>query len=90
MSDHENGTADRVRQQSMVRNPVVTSTKGESMKTVDVYWTHAELCEILGVPPEMGLVCDEDALTWRPDAEMWRLSMRVGTEEEVEAAVSGE
>jgi hypothetical protein len=56
------------------------------MDRKETYFTHDELCEMLDVPKESGLLVDENALIWWPPAEMWRLSVKVGTKEEVEAA----
>lgn len=45
------------------------------MKKVDIYLSHAELCEILHVTPEHSL-SDVEAI-YRPDAEMWLLTAKI-------------
>jgi len=55
------------------------------METRKIYLSHDELCEMLDVPKDSGLLADEYALIYWPPAEMWRLSLKVGTKEEVEA-----
>lgn len=55
------------------------------METKKVYLTHDELCDMLNVPKESGLIADEYSLIWYSPAEMWQLSMKVGTKEEIEA-----
>ena len=55
------------------------------MKNISTYFTHDELCEMLDVPKEAGLLADEYSLIWWPPAEMWKLTMKVGTKEEIEA-----
>jgi len=58
------------------------------MKKVETYLTHEELCELLDVSPsESGLVADEYSLIWWYPAQMWKLSMQVGTKEEIEALI---
>ena len=58
------------------------------MKTKKTYLTHDELCEILDVPKESGLLAGEYSLIWWQPAEMWQLSMKVGTKEEIEAIIA--
>ena len=55
------------------------------MDTKSIYLTHDELCEMMDVPKDSGLVADEYSLIYWPPAEMWKISMKVGTKEEVEA-----
>ena len=55
------------------------------MKDKSIYLTHDELCEMLAVPKESGLVADEYSLIYWPPAKMWRLTLTVGTKDEVEA-----
>jgi len=55
------------------------------MENKEIYLTHDELCEILDVPKESGIVADEYSLIYWPPAQMWRISVKVGTKEEVEA-----
>jgi len=54
------------------------------MQTVKAYLTHEDLCDLLEVPSEMGLISDEYSLIWYPPASAWQLTMKVGTKEEVE------
>jgi hypothetical protein len=60
---------------------------GEIMKDVSTYFTHDELCEMLDVPRDSGLMSDEYSLIWWPPAEMWKLTMKVGTKGELESMV---
>ena len=55
------------------------------METKKIYLTHDELCEMFDVPKESGVLADEYSLIYWPPAEMWQLSIKVGTKEEVEA-----
>jgi hypothetical protein len=55
------------------------------MENKSVYLTHDELCEMMDVPKESVLVADEYSLIYWPPAEMWKLTLKVGTKEEVEA-----
>ena len=55
------------------------------METKKIYFTHDELCEMFDIPKESGILTDEYALIYYPPAEMWQLSIRVGTQEEVMA-----
>jgi len=55
------------------------------MEAKSIYFTHDELCEIMDVPKESGLVSDEYSLIYWPPAEMWKLTLKVGTKEEIES-----
>lgn len=55
------------------------------MQEKSIYLTHEELCEMFDIPKESGVVADEYSLIYRPDAEMWKLTVKVGTKEETEA-----
>ena len=59
------------------------------MEDKSIYLTHAELCELLDVPEDTGLLADEDSLIFWPPAEMWRLTVKVGTKEEVQEMCNG-
>uniref|UniRef100_A0A6M3KEJ7 Uncharacterized protein n=1 Tax=viral metagenome TaxID=1070528 RepID=A0A6M3KEJ7_9ZZZZ len=58
------------------------------MKDVSTYFTHDELCEMLDVPKESGLFAPDYSLIWWPPAEMWKLTMKVGTLEEIESLIN--
>jgi len=58
------------------------------METKNIYFTHDELCEMFGISKESGLLADEYSLIWWPPADMWRLSIKVGTKEEIEKEIT--
>jgi len=49
-----------------------------------IYLTHNELCDMFDVPEDSAFMVDDVPLIWWPPAEMWRLSINVGTKEEIE------
>ena len=56
----------------------------EMTERKSIYLTHNELCEMFDVPEDSAFMVDEPSLIWYPPAEMWRLSINVGTKEEIE------
>ena len=52
------------------------------MNDVSIYLSHNELCELLNVKEDSVLISEEYSLIWWPPAEMWRLTMKVGTKNE--------
>ena len=54
------------------------------MEHKSVYFTHKELCDLMGIPEDNCLVADEYSLIWWPPAGMWKLSMRSGTDAEID------
>ena len=55
-----------------------------------IYLTHSELCEMFDVPEETAIMADEPSLFYNPAAEMWQLSVMVGSKEEIEKAAEEE
>jgi len=60
------------------------------MQKKTIYLPHKELCEMFDVPEDSVLVADGDSLLYRPDAQMWMLTVKVGTKEELEAMAEDE
>ena len=43
----------------------------------EIYLTHNELCDMFDVPHNWAVSSDEDALVYRPDVELWKLTVDV-------------
>lgn len=55
-----------------------------TVKRADYYFRHDELCELLDVPKDSGILADDSSFIFWPPASAWRLSVRVGSKEEIE------
>jgi len=55
-----------------------------------IYLTHSELCEMFDVPEDMEFTADDAAMLWNPAAEIWQLSVMVGSKEEINKAAEEE
>jgi len=55
-----------------------------------IYLTHSELCEMFDVPEETAIMADDEAMLWNPAAEIWQLSIMVGSKEEIDKAAEEE